>query len=133
MIAPSSKNTCPSCKRISIPINSPTFFFYDTATTEIYTLSLHDALPISGRAPPGSWGWLSCSSSSRCSSGSVSSGALANPSQELALEGQDLVHHLLRRLEDSVEPCVDDGWVVATGRHRAKLVLEAPTGLAVPP
>ena len=27
------------------------FFFNDTATTEIYTLSLHDALPI--------W-WLSC-------------------------------------------------------------------------
>src|SRR5690348_18056617 len=36
------------------------FFFNDTATTEIYTLSLHDALPIStrkacagGRAPTG--------------------------------------------------------------------------------
>ena len=29
------------------------FFFNDTATTEIYTLSLHDALPICGsRAPP---------------------------------------------------------------------------------
>src|SRR3712207_8616305 len=29
------------------------FFFNDTATTEIYTLSLHDALPISsGRAGP---------------------------------------------------------------------------------
>src|SRR2546421_407665 len=28
---------------------SPLFFFNDTATTEIYTLSLHDALPISGR------------------------------------------------------------------------------------
>src|SRR2546430_7501134 len=28
------------------------FFFNDTATTEIYTLSLHDALPISPR-PPG--------------------------------------------------------------------------------
>src|SRR5256885_11612638 len=26
------------------------FFFNDTATTEIYTLSLHDALPISGGA-----------------------------------------------------------------------------------
>src|SRR3989304_3756445 len=26
----------------------PSFFFNDTATTEIYTLSLHDALPISG-------------------------------------------------------------------------------------
>src|SRR2546430_8829053 len=31
------------------------FFFNDTATTEIYTLSLHDALPISSRrSPPGS-------------------------------------------------------------------------------
>src|SRR5260221_3202604 len=27
------------------------FFFNDTATTEIYTLSLHDALPISDRPP----------------------------------------------------------------------------------
>src|SRR6266542_4458833 len=27
------------------------FFFNDTATTEIYTLSLHDALPISTRSP----------------------------------------------------------------------------------
>src|SRR2546426_7714659 len=27
------------------------FFFNDTATTEIYTLSLHDALPISLRTP----------------------------------------------------------------------------------
>src|SRR5256885_12780511 len=27
------------------------FFFNDTATTEIYTLSLHDALPISGPVP----------------------------------------------------------------------------------
>src|SRR2546430_6856608 len=27
--------------------SSPLFFFNDTATTEIYTLSLHDALPIS--------------------------------------------------------------------------------------
>src|SRR6266576_7237570 len=29
------------------------FFFNDTATTEIYTLSLHDALPISRREPRG--------------------------------------------------------------------------------
>src|SRR3712207_7360324 len=27
------------------------FFFNDTATTEIYTLSLHDALPVSRRTP----------------------------------------------------------------------------------
>src|SRR5262247_4939939 len=29
------------------------FFFNDTATTEIYTLSLHDALPISSRSLTG--------------------------------------------------------------------------------
>src|SRR3712207_9501223 len=47
------------------------FFFNDTATTEIYTLSLHDALPISSRrasrsrpaprrsTPRGTTGWPS--------------------------------------------------------------------------
>src|SRR5690348_18042162 len=30
-------------------LSHPSFFFNDTAPTEIYTLSLHDALPISGR------------------------------------------------------------------------------------
>src|SRR5574342_1423575 len=30
------------------PAGALLFFFNDTATTEIYTLSLHDALPISG-------------------------------------------------------------------------------------
>src|SRR2546428_8492848 len=34
-----------SCTRI--PVLFSFFFFNDTATTEIYTLSLHDALPIS--------------------------------------------------------------------------------------
>src|SRR6478736_9917839 len=34
-----------------LTINFIYFFFNDTATTEIYTLSLHDALPIS-RPPP---------------------------------------------------------------------------------
>src|SRR3712207_8324282 len=32
------------------------FFFNDTATTEIYTLSLHDALPISMRPTPAGGG-----------------------------------------------------------------------------
>src|SRR2546430_17328199 len=31
------------------------FFFNDTATTEIYTLSLHDALPIFLARSPGAW------------------------------------------------------------------------------
>src|SRR5690606_21559904 len=33
------------------------FFFHDTATTEIYTLSLHDALPISLITPSGDFDW----------------------------------------------------------------------------
>src|SRR2546430_12477458 len=33
----------------SFAANSFIFFFNDTATTEIYTLSLHDALPISAK------------------------------------------------------------------------------------
>src|SRR5256885_11868522 len=34
------------CKRAGRPFMLCFFFFNDTATTEIYTLSLHDALPI---------------------------------------------------------------------------------------
>src|SRR3712207_9182040 len=34
-----------SCTRC-VPVDIFLFFFNDTATTEIYTLSLHDALPI---------------------------------------------------------------------------------------
>src|SRR2546430_6468010 len=47
------------------------FFFNDTATTEIYTLSLHDALPISpGEGEPASsmtatWRWRMCRSTWR--------------------------------------------------------------------
>src|SRR5712664_4851323 len=37
------------------------FFFNDTATTEIYTLSLHDALPIHRVHPP----WGPCSRNTR--------------------------------------------------------------------
>src|ERR671926_1719313 len=40
------------------------FFFNDTATTEIYTLSLHDALPTS-RSAPGRRGWSNWSRPSR--------------------------------------------------------------------
>src|SRR4030065_2750038 len=37
---------------LHMPLHSPpSFFFNDTATTEIYTLSLHDALPILPSAP----------------------------------------------------------------------------------
>src|SRR5207237_10374763 len=41
-----SYDTCPSSIAYTIRPFIPSFFFNDTATTEIYTLSLHDALPI---------------------------------------------------------------------------------------
>src|SRR6266496_6655724 len=46
---------CSSSRRLISPTSvlcfSFFFFFNDTATTEIYTLSLHDALPILGHHP----------------------------------------------------------------------------------
>src|SRR5205809_5956382 len=45
------KNTSPETKLFIVSIVFDLFFFNDPATTEIYTLSLHDALPISR-------GWL---------------------------------------------------------------------------
>src|SRR2546422_10231642 len=38
-----------SCQQLGVAVTVRFFFFNDTATTEIYTLSLHDALPISRR------------------------------------------------------------------------------------
>src|SRR5258707_5321737 len=64
------------------------FFFNDTATTEIYTLSLHDALPISPR-----------SSRQACALRNPSSISLSNPLS-------DVSHNLCRILVRTfVEPC----------------------------
>src|SRR6266581_7958007 len=38
-----------------MPIDYDVFFFNDTATTEIYTLSLHDALPICNPLTASAW------------------------------------------------------------------------------
>src|SRR2546422_5376012 len=42
------------------------FFFNDTATTEIYTLSLHDALPISAGSTPATSGCGTPTATSSC-------------------------------------------------------------------
>src|SRR5258707_13828577 len=53
------------------------FFFNDTATTEIYTLSLHDALPISSRRPTSPR-----HSSHACSTAPATVGAKCSPMPE---------------------------------------------------
>src|SRR5688572_33019117 len=45
------------------------FFFNDTATTEIYTLSLHDALPISTKVSADLWSGLERNDFSRWPAG----------------------------------------------------------------
>src|SRR5215203_5481116 len=65
------------------------FFFNDTATTEIYTLSLHDALPISPSGSAWPWGCSSasgrparrpaCSRSWPCATNSPGQNALPRP------------------------------------------------------
>src|SRR5256885_9357865 len=50
---------------LSLPPHTFFFFFNDTATTEIYTLSLHDALPIYTRYRCWCWFTPSTTASSR--------------------------------------------------------------------
>src|SRR5882724_10961632 len=79
---------------LSLPLRVAFFFFNDTATTEIYTLSLHDALPIRlpGRAarrrnrpPP-------------CRPGAAGTDACARRSEEHTSELQSLRHLVCRLL-----------------------------------
>src|SRR5262245_65836528 len=83
--------TCSTC--CASPSACLFFLFNDTATTEIYTLSLHDALPISP----------SCGSRSRtrrrtASGASSSSAAIASRSEEHTSELQSLRHLVCRLL-----------------------------------
>src|SRR5437016_7108521 len=81
------------------------FFFNDTSTTEIYTLSLHDALPISfccvaeppvaGRAPWLCEGGICRKRSATCS---VREGWLRTRSEEHTSELQSLTNLVCRLL-----------------------------------
>src|SRR6266478_6673107 len=63
------------------------FFFNDTATTEIYTLSLHDALPISGGVSAPSFAELRADAKSGIERGQR---ALENDADFAAAEGAHL-------------------------------------------
>src|SRR5438477_4486401 len=70
------------------------FFFNDTATTEIYTLSLHDALPISARARS----WSRRAARPSCSGSRRSSSTICARSEEHTSELQSHVNLVCRLL-----------------------------------
>src|SRR3712207_6875443 len=76
------------------------FFFNDTATTEIYTLSLHDALPISRPSKPRSrWrGATTTPTAGRSASASSPSRALSTRSEEHTSELQSRQYLVCRLL-----------------------------------
>src|SRR3712207_7945779 len=81
------------------------FFFNDTATTEIYTLSLHDALPIYDRQRPGQ---------------PEADGAAARV-RRLAERQRARAEHLRPRVELDVDLEADDGLVVRQDRKSTRL------------
>src|SRR5687767_15761571 len=75
------------------------FFFNDTATTEIYTLSLHDALPISVRRVPGRRDAVAEPEEPVAPAGAVGGGATGSSrSEEHTSELQSLAYLVCRLL-----------------------------------
>src|SRR5258706_3994171 len=94
------------------------FFFNDTATTEIYTLSLHDALPIStsGRWPSSR---LTRRRSRRRGSTSMPCAVNAGRSEEHTSELQSLTNLVCRLLlEKKKDAQARTGCSHAVGRER---------------
>src|SRR5258705_8874624 len=88
------------------PLISFFFFFNDTATTEIYTLSLHDALPIFYRSYCGGWNAAAGLVAQLCSGNDAD-----ERSEEHTSELQSLRHLVCRLLlekkkkEDELSNC----------------------------
>src|SRR5690348_18341046 len=97
-----------SIRRCSlIPPYFSFFFFTDTATTEIYTLSLHDALPISAgcstrrsRMAPSRSRGVKTSRRAHC----LRAGPSATRSEEHTSELQSPVHLVCRLLLEKKKP-----------------------------
>src|SRR2546429_6007954 len=72
------------------------FFFNDTATTEIYTLSLHDALPISFFRPFSAI--FRCNMGNDCADGSKAMTRPVSPTILLATRSEEHTSELQSRL-----------------------------------
>src|SRR3989442_7133704 len=99
------------------------FFFNDTATTEIYTLSLHDALPIC------TWVAPACRRGKKlvCSSAVWLSGAMARRSEEHTSELQSRPHLVCRLLLEKKKKAKED-----TTSLRTATALDLTTGVEMP-
>src|SRR5205809_5341030 len=81
-----------------------TFYFNATPTTEIYTLSLHDALPIYGPVDDGGFIWWFCSLGKSCAAHSQDQTDRQTPhpspmrSEEHTSELQSRLHLVCRLL-----------------------------------
>src|SRR3712207_8905102 len=104
------------------------FFFNDTATTEIYTLSLHDALPISTRprrlrstsarsstAPTSSSTASRSTSAATTTSSSAPSSAVRSEEHTSELQSRQ---YLVCRLLLEKKKCNRQRRAAATARHR---------------
>src|SRR2546429_3796200 len=109
-------------------LESSFFFFNDTATTEIYTLSLHDALPISPLFPP--------AARTRAPTSSGLAGAFAEKevrSEEHTSELQSRLHLVCRLLLEKKKkpnfsrPPVRGGGCAARGCSQAPSLLTQAT------
>src|SRR5262245_65860919 len=96
----------PTCSSRPLYSVSCLFCFNDTATTEIYTLSLHDALPISTRA---SWGRGPPWTSWPRSPGGPTGGPGSPRSEEHTSELQSLRHLVCRLLLEKKKPHRKEG------------------------
>src|SRR2546430_8353713 len=88
-----------------IPHWSFFFFFNDTATTEIYTLSLHDALPICSACFSGSYNWTAFSSSTKRMFLPLTSSLSAVRSEEHTSELQSQSNLVCRLLLEKKKSC----------------------------
>src|SRR5437588_9746537 len=78
---------------------SSLFFFNDTATTEIYTLSLHDALPIYARR----WWSPTCRATARPATPATSAGRRSEEHTSELQSHSDLVCRLLLEKKKGVQ------------------------------
>src|SRR2546429_6380840 len=103
---------------ISENVRSIFFFFNDTATTEIYTLSLHDALPISYRRPrpaePAGAGVLMATILHLIKSADA---ALARRSEEHTSELQSRLHIVCRPLLEKEKTTNNENNYLACNCH----------------